>query len=303
VRHDADAVRTRWYAKLVFAAGFLLTATTGFGLWLAPRAVGPDFAWEIKAPLTAAFMGAWYTGAAAALLLGLLEPVWRRARTVLVIALALTTTSLVTTLRFHEAFRLGEGTTLQQGIAWIWVLVYAALPPAVLAVLVVHERAERRVRAGVAEPYAGWTRAVFLVTAAGCGALGLWLTAAPRALVAVWPWTLNDLPASIVGTWALTVAIGSAWALYETDWQRTRIALRPIQLALALLLVAAVRFDDAFRGSALSVAVYLTAVSALLGAFSAIPFAQRRHLAAAAEGADEQPAPPAIEAGARPQQG
>lgn len=292
--HNSEGVRTAWYGRALLAAGALLTAGTGLALWFSPEAVGPDFAWEIGAPLTAAFMGAWYVGAAAALLLGLRERCWRCTRTVLVIALALTSTSLLATARFHDSFRLGEGSALQQGIGWTWLLAYAVLPPAVLAVIAFHERADRRRPARVFEAHAGWTKGVFLATAAGCGVLGTWLTIAPLALIEVWPWTLNELSASIIGAWALTVAIGSAWALHERDWGRTRIALRPIQLALALLLVAVARLDHSITGSGAAVATYLTVVGGMLCAFSLIPLAQRRALRGAGE-RDAVPTPPAVD--------
>jgi hypothetical protein len=291
--HDSG-VRTAWYGRALLAAGALLTAGTGTALWFRPEAVGTAFAWEIRAPLTAAFMGAWYMGAAAALLLGLRERFWRRTRTVLVIALALTSTSLLATARFHDSFRLGEGSALQQGIAWTWLLVYAVLPPAVLAVIALHERADRRRPARVVEPHARWTRGVLIATAAGCGVLGTWLTVAPQPLSEVWPWTLNELSASIVGTWALTVAIGCAWALHERDWDRTRIALRPVQLALALLLVAVARLEHSMTGSGVAVGTYAAVVGGMLCAFSVLPLAQRRALRGAG-GPDAVATQPAVE--------
>ena len=102
-------LRTAWYGRALYAAGTFLTATTGVGLWGWPAAVGESFSWEIRAPLTATWMGAWYIAAAGALGRGFFEPYWARARLALVVGFTLTATSLVATLRFFDEFRIGEG--------------------------------------------------------------------------------------------------------------------------------------------------------------------------------------------------
>jgi hypothetical protein len=273
---QAVALRTAWHGRLVFAVGAALTATTGVGLWGWPEAFGVDFAWEIKAQLTAAYMGAWYLVAAAALILGLRERAWSTGRIALVVAFLLTATSLVATIRFFDEFRVGDGSSLQQAIAWVWLVVYASLPPAVAIVFAVHERAGGGREYGRSRPLTGFTRIVLAVLALGCAAMGLWLTVAPDALIEVWPWTINDLSASIVGTWLVTVAGGCAWALRDGDWQRSRIVLLPSLAAPLLLLIAAVRLDGEFTGSDLSVTVYVAAVAAVFASLLAVGIAQER---------------------------
>jgi hypothetical protein len=273
-RTEAVAVRTAWYGRVLFAVGAALTATTGLGLWGSPEAFGGDFAWEIRAQLTAAWMGSWYLVAAAALVLGLRESVWSTARIALVVAFTLTATSLVATIRFFDEFRVGDGGVLQQAVAWIWLVVYTTLPPAVAIVFAIHERAgaehERR------RPLTRLTRTLLAGLALGCAALGIWLTVAPGGLIEVWPWTINDLSASILGTWLVTVAAGCAWALRDGDWQRSRIVLLPSLAAPVLLLIAAVRLEGEFTGSDVSVAVYVAAVVGSFAALVAVGIAQER---------------------------
>jgi hypothetical protein len=252
---------TAWYGRALFAIGGALTATTGLGLWLAPSSFGPDFAWEIEAPLTAAFMGSWYLVAAAALVQAIREPLWRTARIALVVAFVLTATSLLATIRFFDEFRVGDGSALQQTIAWVWLVVYTTLPPAVLLVFVLHERQGRGVAKAAAAPLTWRARLVLAALGLGCAVVGIWLTVAPSALVDAWPWTLNDLSASIMGTWLLTVSAGCGWALWDGDWRRSRIVLLPSLAGPVLLLVAAVRLNDAFTGSGTSIALYVVAVA------------------------------------------
>lgn len=271
-----EGLRTAWYGRALLVAGFGLTATTGIGLWGWPRDVGPSFAWPIGAPLTAAWMGAWYVTAAISLLAAFREPRWSRARIVLVVALTLTSTSLLATARFLDQFALDDGTTIARLIAWTWLLVYALLPPLVLAILVVHERrggrAERR---AVAEPLLPPTRALLGALALAGLATGIWLTATPGALAASWPWKLPALPASVVGTWLLTLAVGSAWALVERDWARARIALVPAAVGLVLNLVALARFSGELRDG-VAVGLYAGALVGLLVALLAVGALQRR---------------------------
>lgn len=272
-------LRTAWYGRLLFAAGTFLTATTGVGLWGWPTAVGESFAWEIRAPLTSAWMGAWYIAAAGALGRGLIEPYWSRARIALVVGLTLTATSLIATARFFGEFRIGVGTTIEQLIAWVWLIVYVALPPAVLVIIMLHQRRCGREDRAVAAPLLQPTRFLLAALAAGGGALGVWLTAAPAALERVWPWKLADLPASIVGTWCITLAVGAAWALRERDWRRCRVVLWPSLLALALQLIALARLHATLAGRPASTAVYAGTLGALLVGLTATGIAQERRLA------------------------
>ena len=257
-------VSLAWYGRALFAVGFALTMTTGVSLWVWSEQAGENFAWEIKAPLTAAYMGSWYLGASFGLLLGLRERAWSRARTILIVAFALTTMSLISTVRFFDAFRFGDGSTSEQLIAWIWLAVYACLPPLLLLVFVLNERAGGWTEYRVEAPFLPFTVGMLLTMCATATALGLWLTLSPSTLVDVWPWTLNDLSASIVGAWLVTLGAGTAWMLRERDWRRARIALWPAVLALALLLIAAIRFDESLTGSAASIAVYVGAVAGTL---------------------------------------
>jgi hypothetical protein len=263
--------------RALLVVGVLVTAGTGLGLYVAPRSVGEAFAWEIKAPLTAAWMGAFYAaGASIALAHAALQQRWERARIVVVVANVLTWTSLIATIRFADQFRLGDGSGLEQVVAWTWLVVYIAIPVAALAVFIRQERAGGRHEYAVEEPLLRWTRVLLAVLAAICLALGVWLTAAPGGLVDAWLWTLNDLSASILGTWFLTAGCGCAWALREADWLRTRIVFVPFLLTCVLHLIALARFRDTLTGSDVAVAVYAAGIAVSAVALAVCALAQRR---------------------------
>src|SRR5215510_4817743 len=91
--------------RALLVVGAIVTAGTGVGLYVASGSVGGSFAWEIRAPLTAAWMGAFYLGGATvALVHAAAQRLWARARIVVVVANVLTWTSLITTIRFADEF-------------------------------------------------------------------------------------------------------------------------------------------------------------------------------------------------------
>lgn len=276
------------FARTVFVAGVCLTVGTGVGLFAVPGRTADYWAWTIKAPLTAAFFGAGYLGAAAALFLAARAREWRRARIVAVLAFTLTSLALLDTLGNLGPFAVGAG-GLTEAVAWIWLAVYVALPPLALVAFVRQERA-----GGAAEyetEYSALPASRLVLGAAGAvvAFLGVALLADWGWLTARWPWPLPTLPATVVGAWFCTVAAGLLWfALRERDWRRARIGVAPMAIPLALDLVAAARLRHGFAGAA-STAVYLTGVAVLLLAIAAVTFVEERRLRSAGPAAATVP--------------
>ena len=272
--------RLAWHSRALFAVGFAITAGTGVGLYAAPAAVGESFAWTIRTPLTAAFIGAGYfAGAAVALALALRDQAWPRVRIVAASAFVLTSTNLLVTIRFYDEFAIGNGSAVRQLVAWTWLVVYVVLPPALVAVAVAHEirgggRAEWRV---VREPETTLTIAAFAACAGGLLLLGLWLTIDPDGgLARAWPWRLPPVSAAVVGTWLLTLATPFAWGLAERDWERVRIVTGPLVATVVLGLAGAVRLREEFSGGAAAVACYVFALLAVLATIGGAWISQRR---------------------------
>ena len=248
-----SGTRVGSFARGVFVAGFCLTVGTGVGLLAAPGRTADYWAWTIKAPLTAAFFGAGYLGAALALILAARTREWRRARIVAVLAFTLTSLALLDTLRDPGPFAFGAG-GLTEAVAWIWLAVYVALPPALLVAFVRQERAGGAAEYGLEHPALVASRLVLGTAGVAAAAIGIALLADVGALTDRWPWPLPSLPATVVGAWFCTVAAGLLWfALRERDWSRARIGVAPIALALVLDLASAVRFRHDLAGGASTV--------------------------------------------------
>jgi len=265
------------FARAVFIAGVCLTVGTGIGLFAIPGRTAEYWAWTIKAPLTAAFFGAGYLGAALALLLAARTWEWRRARIVAVLAFTLTSLALLDTLRDLDPFAFGDG-GLREGVTWIWLIVYVALPPLVAIAFVRQERAGGWSEYGDEHPALGASRLASGVAGGLVACLGVALIADWGWLVARWPWPLPSLPATVLGAWYCTVAAGLLWfAVKERDWSRSRIGVAPIALPLALDLVAAIRFHPDFRGGS-STAVYVLGLAALLAVIAVVAAVEERRL-------------------------
>ena len=270
-------VQVRPFTRGVFVVGVCLTAGTGIGLFAVPDRTADYWAWTIKAPLTAAFFGAGYIGAAVSLALAARAREWPRTRTVLVAALTLTSLALLATLRHLDTFAFGDG-GLPEAVAWVWLAVYVALPPLALVAFVLQERAEEPGNDDGGVPALPATRLMLGGVGLAVGALGVALLTEWSALTERWPWPLPPLPASVLGGWLCTYAAAFLWfAVRERDWRRVRIGVAPVMLSFALDLVAAARFRDDFRAGA-ETAAYVGGLAGLLAALAIAAYVEERRL-------------------------
>lgn len=269
------------FARAVFTGGVCLTVGTGIGLYAIPGRTADYWAWTIGAPLSAAFFGAGYLGAAGVLALAATAGEWRRARIVAVLAFTLTSLALLETLRFLSPFAFHKG-GLTEVVAWTWLAVYIALPPLLLAAFVLQERAGGAHEYVVESPPLRVTRLVLGMAGAIVAALGILLLAGWGWLSSRWAWPLPPLPAAIVGAWFCTLASGLLWfALRERDWGRGRLGVVPMLVPLALDLAAAARLHRGLAGQTATV-IYLGGVSVLVVVTAGASLVEERRLRAAA---------------------
>jgi hypothetical protein len=265
------------HTRALFVLGVCLTAGTGSALFALPGRTGEYWAWEIAAPLSAAFMGAGYVGASVSLAFAACTREWQRARVVVVTALTLTSLALVATLLNLGPFAFGVG-GVTEAVAWVWLAVYVVLPPLALVAFVRQERAGGVREYGTEAPALGATRLALGAPGAALAALGLGLLADWDWLRERWPWPLPPLPAAAIGAWLCTLAAGMLWfALGERDWRRVRIGVLPATVVLGLDLAAAARFRDDFD-SAAARGVYLAVLGALLATITVAAVVEERRL-------------------------
>jgi hypothetical protein len=229
----------------------VLAAANGLFLYFLPGLADSDYAWSIKPPINAAFIGAGFLAGTLATGLVLATATrWRTFSTLPPALWVLASTLLAATIIHQDRFRWDYPPT------WVWAVVYGGVPLAV-PFLVARQR-----RVAEAEPVADPAlRAVRVLSAivgvpllAGAAAL----FAAPAEVGAHWVWPLTPLLARAVAAW---------YALFGTMLLTCAVALRrPAEAIIAyatlgawslLLLVLALLHPDDVNGGGLWIALML----------------------------------------------
>ncbi len=210
-------------ALIGFPAFFFATRTDAF------------FAWTIKPPLMAAFLGGCYFAAAGIAIFVAKERTWAEARIGAAVALIFAPLTTAVTLLHLDKFH------LDSFFGWFWVVAYTIYPP-MLAILLV-----RQLRVPGGDPprdslLPRWMRIVFVAHALVLLPTGIGLFVAPTTFAELWPWTLTALTGRITGVWCISLGALAAHALWEGDMTRLRPALRSFPLFGILQLVALARY-------------------------------------------------------------
>ncbi len=126
----ATAVDTRGRVQPLTRAGiwvlFVLAALNGLFLYFLPGRADTDYAWSIKPPINAAFIGAGFlAGTLATGLVLRYATRWRTFSTLPIALWVLATSLLAATIIHHDRFKFDYPPT------WVWTLVYAGVPFAV----------------------------------------------------------------------------------------------------------------------------------------------------------------------------
>ncbi len=227
-------------------------------LYFMPARAATGYAWAIRPPISAAFLGAGYLAGVVATALAVLAA--RRWRSIQPLAVALVTLSvglLAATLLHTDRFRWGYPPT------WVWTGVYA-LAPIGVAILARRQRAITT-RPAIADPRLRLLRLLSLACGAAMLAGAIALFAFPGDLRRHWPWPLTPLLAQAVAAWIAMIAAALLWSAY--DLRRTHEALIPYATlgawCLALLALPALHAGEITRTGA-PLLIYLGALIALV---------------------------------------
>jgi len=243
-------------------------------LYLRPADTDDFFAWTIAPAFTAALLGSAYGGTLVFFALTLRERAWSDVRLAVTAPLTLSTAMLVATLLHLDKFHLDEG-GVPGVVAWIWLIVYVIVPPALLAVLVLGSRGagedpERIARLPVA--MRGLLVVMGVAGVAGGGALFGW----PSELADHWPWAITPLTGRAIAAWLLGLGVAAVHAAVEDDLRRIRSGLAALATMGALGLIACARYPDDLDGGLGTAA--LVAVLALLLVLGLLAMVlERRH--------------------------
>jgi hypothetical protein len=234
--------------RLVFAVGSLLVTAAGVQLFALTDHTDTFFAWTITPGASSAFLGAFYFTALALAGRSALETEWHRARVGVFGVWLFVTLTLVATLLHLDKFHFQGPGLFPRGAAWLWMLIYAIEPPAVLTAIVLQLRAPGRDRPRE-RPLPVAYRVLLVAEAALVLTVGVMLFAAPSS-VGWWPWTLTPLVAQTMASWLLGLGVVLAVAAWENDWDRIRIATLAFVVLGVLQLISVMRYWSDLRGGA-----------------------------------------------------
>lgn len=253
--------------RLFMWAAFVFVAAAGLSLSLLSEQTSHFFAWTIKPPITAAFLGGGYLAVTTALGLGLREADWASVRVgVWVVATGLVSI-LIASLLHLDKFHLHSPIWTAKAWAWSWLVLYAALVPGLMAALWAQWRQPAPTgRPGPALPLplplsiglrlGQWLLGGLMVV------IGAALFVTPACAEQLWPWSLTPLTARMVGSFYLAIGVSLFAAARENDYSRIRVASFTYLVFALLELVTVLRYPlvDGWTRPALLLAAVLLAL-------------------------------------------
>jgi hypothetical protein len=228
-------------ARLFMLAAAVFVAAAGVSLFFLSEQTNQFFAWTIKPPVTAAFIGGGYLAVTTALALALRKTDWAQVRVgVWVVATGLVSI-LVATLLHLDKFHLHSPIWSAQAWAWSWLFLYVALVPALIAALWTQRRktATESPRRAMLPPA---LRLALRLLGGLMLVIGAALFVAPGAAEQLWPWPLTPLTARMVGSFYVAFAVSLFAAARENDYVRIQVASFAYVVFAAAQAVNAVRY-------------------------------------------------------------
>lgn len=236
---DVGVPRVIWPVRAVMAIASVLVLIAGLQLFGLSTETELYFAWTIKPPLTAAFLGASYWASFFLVLSATLAPNWRIARVAMPAVLTFTVLTLIVTLLHIDRFHFDAPETLTVVSAWAWVAVYVTVPGLFALAIWLQVRSAGPDRAPKV-PLPAWIRVIFIALTAIVVIVGLGLFFATATVAAWWPWPLTPLTGRAVSAWLLAFGVAGISLVRENDrpsivWAALSFFLLGVLQLLALL--------------------------------------------------------------------
>jgi hypothetical protein len=275
----------------------VILAALGLDLTLFPNETAKYFSWEIKPPLTAGTLGAFYLAAFVILVLSLAGLTWARARVVLPGGIAFSALAFLVTFLHLDKFNFDSPHTSAVVVTWVWTIAYGILTPVLLLALI----PQRKMPGGdpVTGPTPSWLRQALLGVGGLLSLVGVLLYLIPEQVAKVWPWDLTALTGQVLGAWSL----GFGLVMVVASRQDDKFRVFPAAVGLAAYglfqLLTVVRFNGDVAWGEPGAWVYVAFLAATL--FVGLAGASATRTAAPApEPSSAAPAPPAPPAASAP---
>ena len=254
VRDDRIYRITRWVLAVVNVAllfAFLV-------LYIEPQSTATNFAWEIKPPLTAVFMGAGYISGAYMFIFAIIGRQWHRVKNSLLPVSAFAAIMLLVTLLHYDRF-------LQGNLVFIlWLIIYI-ITPFLVPWLWFHNRVTDpgtpEIHDKVVPPLLRWAAGL-----SGIATLLFWITnfIYPPLLIAIWPWKLTLLTARTVCAWGSLISVGGLVLFRESRWSAWRYNIQSITLWQVLMVIGSIIHRQDFINGSLVNGYFIAIIFMLL---------------------------------------
>ena len=249
--------------RLLYVAA-VLVFLAGCQLFIFSDRTASYFAWTIRNPLAAAFLGAGYWASVPFEALAARQRIWANARIAVPTVLVFTLLTLAATLAHLDLFHLGGQFAISTRIVtWAWLAIYITVPLLMLIILAVQLKTP-----GVDPPWSAplppWLYGLLTLQAIVMLSLGVALLATSGQGAPWWPWKLTPLLAQAIGAWLIGFGVAAAHELVEQDARRLLPASVSSVLLAVLLFIALARYPDRFDWSSAAGVVYLFLLVTLL---------------------------------------
>jgi hypothetical protein len=242
--------------RALLIAFVLLTALATNQLYILSAHTDAYFAWTIRPPLTAAFLGAGYAAGLVLVLLGLRARAWVEARIAVVTVAVFSILTLLATVLHKDRFHFNSTGDIARFAAWFWLAIYIVVPLALAVLIVLHQR-----RPGVdpprLDPVRLWLAGAFAVQGLIMLAVGVTMYAVPSTARTLWPWPLTPLTARAVSAWLIAFGVAAVLTLIERDLSRLAAGAVAYTLFGVLELIAVLRFGEVGRWDSPAGVAYL----------------------------------------------
>ncbi len=242
MRDDRVLPEVRWIAACI--PPFLIAAFIILYLW--PGDTDKLFAWTIKSPMTAMFIGAGYVSGIYFFVLAVVGNRWHR------VAAGFPAISVFTWFMGLATFLHWDKFNQSHVSFWIWLGLYVVTPFLVPAMWL----RNRPTDPGTPEPIDLVVPQSVRLAAGVIGALLLVLSllffAWPDLMIQLWPWKLTPLTARVLCGWLALPGVLQLVLSIEPRWSAWRTPVESQIISVALILIAGVRAFGEFDRSKLS---------------------------------------------------
>ncbi len=230
-------------------------------LWGLPSETADLWAWTINPDLTPIFMGAGYGAGAYFFYRAYRTARWHEVSVGVISAAVFALLMLITTIAHYDKFNHGDAPALAAIAFYGWTIVYILSPWVVAWLWRRNQQADPRT------PEPGETlvppaiRLLARVAAIGALAAAALVLIAPSVAIDNWGWDLTPLTARVIGCFTAQVGTGFLLLSFDPRWSSWRVLVQTFLIAVALLLVGALRAWDAFDHDALLTWGYLAGLA------------------------------------------